>query len=80
VGLSSDCDDRCIQPSLLLRICTYQVSSYPMKGTAFYVAERYDKLVKEGVTTKKIEIMGPGEFSCKEIEPERKAHQISRIY
>jgi hypothetical protein len=51
-----------------------------MKGTAFYVAERYDKLVKEGVTTKKIEIMGPGEFSCKEIEPERKAHQISRIY
>ncbi|KAG2064235.1 hypothetical protein BDR04DRAFT_1162784 [Suillus decipiens] len=38
----------------------YQVSSYPMKGTAFYVADRYDKLVKEGVTTKKIEITAPG--------------------
>jgi len=37
-----------------------------MRGTAFYVAEHYDKLVKEGVTMKKIEIMGPGEFSCKE--------------
>jgi hypothetical protein len=37
-----------------------------MRGTAFYVAEHYDKLVKEGVTMKKIEIMGPDEFSCKE--------------
>ncbi|KAG1845004.1 hypothetical protein F4604DRAFT_1688913 [Suillus subluteus] len=40
-------------------MATQKVSSYPMKGTAFYVAERYDKLVKEGVTTKKIENVGP---------------------
>ncbi|KAG1765278.1 hypothetical protein EV702DRAFT_1051080 [Suillus placidus] len=38
------------------------VSSYPMKGTAFYVADRYDKIVKQGVTTKKIEIMGPERY------------------
>jgi hypothetical protein len=37
-----------------------------MKGTAFYVAERYNKLVKEGVTKEKFDNVGPGEFPCRE--------------